>query len=69
MSVIACPFCATTMVVTVHPSSVVFEHARPLCGAWDRVCFAGGFSAAERDVLDALIRRFEPGSTASEPRP
>lgn len=56
-----CPFCPANIAVTARSTSVLFDHAQPPCGAWDRVCYVGGFSEAERDAFDAFIRGFEPG--------
>jgi hypothetical protein len=61
---VTCPFCGLALEVTTAPRRVVLAHVWPLCDAWDRVCYVGGFSQAEREALDALIRGFEPGSEA-----
>lgn len=55
-----CPFCRAVLEVTSYPRRVVIAHGWPLCEAWRRVCYEGGFSEAERDALDALIQGFEP---------
>lgn len=59
-----CPFCGLALEVTTRPRSVVLAHVWPLCESWDRVCYVGGFSDAEREALEELIRGFEPGSAS-----
>lgn len=59
---VPCPFCGLALEVTTGPRRVVLAHVWPLCEPWDRVCYVGGFSEAERETLQALIQRFEPGS-------
>jgi len=59
-----CPFCAAPLGVTARPGALTFAHPWPMCGAWDRVCYVGGFSQAEREALETLIRGYEPGAPA-----
>lgn len=61
----ACPFCGGVVIVDRQPDGVTLAHRQPFCGSWLRVCYEGGFSAAEREALDAFVRNFEPGGPIS----
>lgn len=57
---VRCPFCAADVALEAFPTSVVYAHSEPICAAWDRVCYVGGFSEAERQAFEALTASFEP---------
>lgn len=55
MSLHPCPFCGRDVAAQALPRRVLFAHHEPMCEAWDRVVYVGGFSEAERDTFNAFI--------------
>jgi hypothetical protein len=56
---VLCPFCSAVMQLRTHARGFTLMHNEPLCQSWDRVCYVGGFSESEREMLAELLTRIE----------
>lgn len=55
-----CPFCQRIVMVTRRQNSVLYAHDAQVCDAWERCCYAGGFSADEVETFHTFLNESEP---------